>query len=110
MRMSLARLSENNMKRDRLNTELQALERKIRLLLNEYHSLKKEHEMLKDENLDLKETISLKDKQLYDFQNQLNITTIVDNITTGEREASEVKERINEYIKEIDRCIQYLNK
>lgn len=98
------------MKRDRLNTELQNLERKIRFLLNEYHELQKEHDSLKEENQGLKEIISSKDKQLLDFQNKLNITTIVDSIETGESEASEVKNKLNEYIKEIDKCIQYLNK
>lgn len=98
------------MKRDRLNTELQSLERKIRLLLNEFNSLKKEHESLHQENQDLRSLLSSKDKQLHDFQNKINISTIVDSIETGESEVSEVKEKLNEYIKEIDKCIQYLNK
>lgn len=98
------------MKRDRLNTELQSLERKIRLLLNELNALKKEHEFVQEENLNLKSLLSSKDKQLHDFQNKINISTIVDSIETGESEVSEVKEKLNEYIKEIDKCIQYLNK
>lgn len=98
------------MKRDRLNTELQALERKVRLLLNDNHSLKSERESLQREILDIKSILTAKEKQLHDFQNKINISTIADSITTGESEISEVKEKLNEYIKEIDRCIQYLNK
>lgn len=98
------------MKRDRLNTELQALERKVRLLLNDNHSLKNERERLQREILDIKSVLTSKEKQLHDFQNKINISTIADSITTGESEISEVKEKLNEYIKEIDRCIQYLNK
>lgn len=98
------------MKRDRLNTELQALERKVRLLLNDNHSLKNERERLQREILDIKSILTSKEKQLHDFQNKINISTIADSITTGESEISEVKEKLNEYIKEIDRCIQYLNK
>jgi len=97
-------------KRDRLNTELQALERKVRLLLNDNHSLKNERERLQREILDIKSVLTSKEKQLHDFQNKINISTIADSITTGESEISEVKEKLNEYIKEIDRCIQYLNK
>ncbi len=97
------------MKRDRLNSEIHALERKIRFLLNEYQSLKKEHESLKDENLDLKNLLTEKDKQISSFQNKINISTIVDSISTGESDVSEVKEKLNVYIKEIDRCIKYLN-
>lgn len=98
------------MKRDRLNTELQSLERKIRLLLNELNSVRRDHESIQKENQDLKALLSSKDKQLLDFQNKINISTIVDSIETGESEVSEVKEKLNEYIKEIDRCIQYLDK
>ena len=97
------------MKRDRLNSELQALERKIRFLLKEYNTLKKEIDETKEENLSLKNIISLKEEQLSDFQNKINISTIVDSIATGESEVSEVKEKLNEYIKEIDKCIRYLN-
>jgi hypothetical protein len=97
------------MKKDRLYTELQALERKIRLLLNEHHVLVKENEMLKKENVDLQNVIRNKDTQLADFQNRINITTIVDSITAGDVHVSEVKEKLNEYIKEIDKCIHYLN-
>ena len=64
------------MKRDRLNTELQVLERKIRLLLSEYNSLKKDHENLKSENLEMKGLLGAKDQQLDNFQNKINITTI----------------------------------
>ena len=97
------------MKKDRLYTELQALERKIRLLINENHVLVKENEMLKKENVDLQNVIRNKDAQLADFQNRINITTIVDSITAGDVHVSEVKEKLNEYIKEIDKCIHYLN-
>ena len=98
------------MKRDRLNSELQALERKIRFLLNEYNSLKKEQTSLKNENLDLKNLLTAKDNQISNFQNKINISTIVDSIATGESEVTELKEKLNDYIKEIDKCIQYLNK
>ncbi|MCC5931614.1 MAG: hypothetical protein JJU28_20375 [Cyclobacteriaceae bacterium] len=97
------------MKKDRLYTELQALERKIRLLLTDHHVLVKENEMLKKENVDLQNVIRNKDAQLADFQNRINITTIVDSITAGDVHVSEVKEKLNEYIKEIDKCIHYLN-
>ncbi len=98
------------MKRDRLNLELQALERKIRLLISHYHNLKTAHDALKNENLELKSLIEAKDKQLNDFQNKIKISTIVDRITVGEKEVREVKNKIDEHIKEIDKCINELSK
>ncbi len=98
------------MKRDRLNLELQALERKIRLLISHYNNLKTANEALKTENLELKSLIEAKDKQLNDFQNKIKISTIVDRITVGEKEVKEVKTKIDEHIKEIDKCINELSK
>jgi hypothetical protein len=98
------------MKRDRLNLELVALERKVRLLLNEFDVLKKSNEQLKEENRQLEGLVKSKEKQLNDFQNKYKISTIVDRINVGDEEIREVKEKINDYIKEIDRCIHRMSK
>jgi len=52
----------------------------------------------------------LKEQQILDFQNRIKISTIVDSIAGGETEAAEVKSKIDDYIKEIDKCISQLNK
>lgn len=98
------------MKRDRLNLELQALERKIRLLISQFNNLKVANETLKNENLELKSLIDAKVNQINDFQNKIKISTIVDRITVGEKEVKEVKIKIDEHIKEIDKCINELSK
>lgn len=98
------------MNKDRLNSELQALERKIRLLLNQHQQLQKAHEALKRENQDLKVTLAEKDRLVGDFQNRIKISTIVDHILVGEKETREVKKQIDEFIKEIDRCIDQLTR
>ena len=110
MKQRSALPSESNMKRDRLNLELVALERKVRLLLNEFDVLKKSNEQLKEENRQLEGLIKSKEKQLNDFQNKYKISTIVDRINVGDEEIREVKEKINDYIKEIDRCIHQMSK
>jgi hypothetical protein len=98
------------MKRDRLNTELQALERKIRLLLSQHLGVKKQLENLQHENLELRALIGQKERQMEDFKNKIKISTIVDSISVEDEEASEVRNKIDEYIKEIDRCIHQLAK
>jgi len=98
------------MKRDRLNLELQALERKIRLLLSQYKNLISTNEALNNENLELKSLIQAKDNQINDFHNKIKISTIVDRITVGEKEVKEVKNKIDEHIREIDKCINELSK
>jgi len=98
------------MKRDRLNNELQALERKIRLLIAQFSQEKKTIENLTNQNIELKSLLSSKDQQIQDFQNQIKISTIVDSISVGDSEATEVKNKIDDYIKEIDSCITQLSK
>jgi cell shape-determining protein MreC len=98
------------MKRDRLNNELQTLERKIRLLMTQYTQEKKNAEDLKNQNLELKSLLNSKDQQIIDFQNKIKISTIVDSISVDDSEATEVKSKIDDYIKEIDKCINQLSK
>jgi len=98
------------MKRDRLNNELQTLERKIRLLMTQYSHEKKSSEDLKNQNQELKSLLNSKEQQISDFQNKIKISTIVDSISVGDSEATEVKNKIDDYIKEIDKCINQLNK
>jgi chromosome segregation ATPase len=98
------------MKRDRLNSELQVLERKIRLLIAQYNQEKKRSEDFEMKYLEIKALLESKEHQIQNFQNKNNISTIVDSIAVGNNEAAEVKNRIDDYIKEIDKCISQLNK
>jgi chromosome segregation ATPase len=98
------------MKRDRLNSELQVLERKIRLLIAQYNQEKKRSEDFETKYLEIKALLDSKQQQIQNFQNKNNISTIVGSIAVGENEAAEVKNKIDDYIKEIDRCINQLSK
>ncbi len=97
------------MNREKLNLSLSNLERKVKFLLNSYKDLKQELTIAKSENQELKEIIRKKDDQIIDFQNKYKISKIVTNIRDGEDDASELKNQINEYIREIDKCIMHLS-
>ncbi len=98
------------MNQDGLHTELNALERKVQLLLNEFQNKKSELNILKAENQELKLALKQKDERINDFQNQDKISKIVGSIGKSEEEASEMKGKIDEYIKEIDKCILHLTR
>ena len=97
------------MTREKLNLSLSNLERKVKFLLNNYQDLRQELSIVKSENQELKELIRKKDDQIIDFQNKYKISKIVRNIRDGEEDASELKNQINEYIREIDKCILHLS-
>ena len=78
--------------------------------MNQYTQEKKNNEDLNSQNLELKSLLTSKEQQILDFQNKIKISTIVDSISVGDSEAAEVKNKIDDYIKEIDKCINQLSK
>jgi hypothetical protein len=93
-----------------LKTNLNGLERKILVLINEHKALKEELRNLKLENHDLKSSLKGRDDQLINFKNQIKITKIVDNINPEDGTVSELKKKVDEYIREIDKCIAHLSR
>lgn len=110
MSPNLELLFVNKMEKDGLQSDIQALERKLKILINDYSGLKQEINELKRENEELRSTIKNKDNQLDGFQNRIKISKIVDYVSTGENNLPELKQKIDDYIKEIDKCILLLSK
>lgn len=98
------------MDQELLKTNLSGLERKILVLINEHKALKEEVRTLKLENHDLKSSLRGRDDQLSNFKNQIKITKIVDNINPDDGSVSELKKKVDEYIREIDKCIAHLSR
>ena len=98
------------MEQDILKTNLNGLERKLLVLISEHKSLKEEIKTLKTENQELKSGLRSRDEQLYNFKNQIKISKIVDNINPEDGSVSELKKKVDDYIREIDKCIAYLSR
>ena len=50
-----------------------------------------------------------KNEELSNFKNQDKIAKIVSSISPDDKSSSELKLKLNEYIKEIDKCRAYLS-
>ena len=98
------------MSQDLLKANLQTLERKLSLLLDKHKSIKDEISLLKEENGELRGLLKQKEAQVSGFQNQIKISKIVSEIDSDGKEATELKSKIDDYIKEIDKCILHLSK
>jgi chromosome segregation ATPase len=98
------------MNQELLKTNLNGLERKILVLVNEHKKLKNEISTLKAENQELKNGVHSRDEQLANFKNQIKISKIVDNINPGDGSVSELKKKVDDYILEIDKCIAFLSR
>ena len=93
-----------------LKSNLSGLERKILVLINDQKGLKEELRGIKSENQELKTSLKVRDEQLSNFKNQIKITKIVDQINPEDGSVSELKRKVEEYIREIDKCIAHLSR
>jgi regulator of replication initiation timing len=98
------------MDQEALKTNLNGLERKIMMLLNDHKSLKDEIRTIKLENHELRTDLRKRDEQLSNFKNQIKITKIVDYINPEDESISELKRKVEEYIREIDKCIAHVSR
>jgi hypothetical protein len=98
------------MDQELLKSNLTGLERKILVLISEHKNLKEEMKGLRAENQQLKAAIKVRDEQIGAFHNQLKITKIVDNLHPENGSVSELKKKVDDYIREIDKCIAHLSR
>jgi len=93
---------------EKLYREFQDLERKIHLLLSENKRLKDELTQSQSENQILESKLDSQKANLDSVQNQMKISKIVDNMIVSEENSELLKAQIDDYIKEIDKCIAHL--
>ena len=91
-----------------LYRELQHLERKIQLVLNENKRLKDEISQSKFENKRLNKQMESQSANLSTVQNQMKVNKIVNSTGVSAGDSAQLKEVIDGYVKEIDKCIAHL--
>jgi regulator of replication initiation timing len=97
------------MSNEEILSKLKQVESKLQQLIKEHSSLKKELKASIEENLTLKDSILRQNQDLKNFQNQDKISKIVSSMAEDTQKNTELKLKINEYIKEIDKCIAHLS-
>ena len=96
------------MQNEQLYREIQNLERKIQLILSDNRKLREDLSHVKTENESLKSKVESQMTNLNSFQNQLKISKLVNNMVVSDGDSAGLKEQIDGYIKEIDKCIAHL--
>lgn len=81
---------------------------KLQQVLKQYASLQKENEKLKSDLLQAKSQIREKDDQIESFLLRLEVLKASKGEMTEEEKKS-FEKKINHYLKEIEKCINYLN-
>lgn len=92
-----------------IDKKLQSLENNLKALIKSRGNEQEAKVQLMRKNEQLVAEIEGLKGQLADFQNQYKIAKIVSSSTVEKEESAELKHKLNEYIKEIDRCISHLS-
>ena len=90
---------------------IESIENKVNNIISAYNSLKKEKEEILEENTKLRSDISEKDKSIKSLEEKINLLRITKSVGALDVEKNmESRRKINEYVREIDKCIALLNK
>ena len=90
---------------------VESIENKVNNIISLYNSLKKEKEEILEENKKLRSDISERDKSIKCLEEKINLLRISKSVGALDVEKNmESRRKINEYVREIDKCIALLNK
>lgn len=113
MRPSWKPGSENNMVLDQY---IQRIEDKLHLLLKKLQLVQSENVLLKEEVNTQRKEIATQQQALATLEDRLRLMKIADaaqgtpaSVSENDAFKKEIRGKINDYIKEIDRCIAMLN-
>ncbi len=85
------------------------LELKLKDLLTRYEFLRKENEVLLQQNSDLQVLLNEKEQDLVHQRKQFDILKVAKTIEGSNEDSRNTKLKINALIREIDKCITLLN-
>ncbi|HWJ28033.1 MAG TPA: hypothetical protein VNS32_15915 [Flavisolibacter sp.] len=91
-----------------VDQQFTVLNEKLQLLLKQYHRLQKENDKLKEELQLAQDQAEFATQKMEEMEQQVSIL----KITAGElseKDKREFEKKINQYLKEIDRCIAFLS-
>lgn len=94
---------------DDITILLSGIDNKVRMLVNQLEKALKDKEQLLEENEKLKEEVKSRENDIEEFEKQNKLLKIAKSIESLEGK-KEVKQKINELVREIDNCIALLNR
>jgi hypothetical protein len=92
-----------------LNNLLSNIENKLSTLLSSYENLKYKNLKLNDENNKLISKIEDNSQIINSLNDKIKIMSISKSVDVSKNDIKQTKLKINEYIREIDKCIAQLN-
>ena len=91
-----------------LDQQFNSINEKLQQLLKQYNRLQKENEQLKEELQQARDTESATQQKMEELQQQVSILKLASG-ESNEKDKKEFEKKINQYIREIDKCISFLS-
>ena len=88
---------------------ISSLEIKINKLLSSFNNLKLVNDELKNEKSRLSLELEDKSKEIHALNDKIKIMGISKSVDVSNNDVKETRLKINEYIREVDKCIALLN-
>lgn len=82
---------------------------KVQALLQQQEALKRELLLVQTEANNLREIVSEQTKRIEILEDKNKISKLADGIQLGKQDKLEMKQAINQYVREIDECLKLLN-
>lgn len=92
-----------------LNKIISNIEIKLNNLLSSHNKLKEINESLNAQKANLISDIEIKNKEIDALKDKIKIMSISKSVDASKGDIRQTKLKINEYIREIDKCIAQLN-
>ena len=93
-----------------MKTIINNIELKVGKLIAKYDQVNAEKLDLQRNNITLKARLQEKESQIVALQDKVKLMNISKSVDTSKEEVKSTRLKINEYVREIDKCIALLNK
>ena len=94
-----------------MKNKVENIEQKVIQLISSYKLLSKEHEFILNQNDKLKSNLSEKELSINQLEEKIKLLRITKSVDNHDaKNNKESRHKINEYVREIDKCIALLNK
>jgi len=92
------------------NTVLNSIKEKVHLLMSNNSSLKEQNIQLETKVSELKNTLEEQNAEIENFNEKVKMLKMAKSLGGDSEKNTEMKLKINELVREIDKCISLLNK
>lgn len=89
---------------------IETIERKVDMLLEYCDALKEQNELLLSENEQFRKSATELKTQLNELDEKHRMLKLAKTVASSDEKTLDIKAKINDFVREIDKCIAILNK